>query len=145
MRSATLSPGGEREESTRARVRRMLALRIIRVILIVAGIGVATLGLVMMAAEAKVIGGTVGAQWTCEADSAAGGMRCQTNGGSYSGPGGLVDTLGWLGLSIGGITLIGAAIAIGQFDRPRVAAAPGQMQSGHAPPQMQGGAPPGRW
>jgi hypothetical protein len=123
----------------------MLALRILRVIFIVAGLGVAILGLVMIAAEAKVSGGTVGAQWTCEADSAVGGMRCQTNGGSYSGPGGLVDVLGWLGLSVGGLTLIGAAIALGQFDRPRVAAAPGPMQSGHAPQPMQGGPSPGRW
>jgi hypothetical protein len=123
----------------------MLALRIIRVILIVAGIGVATLGLVMMATEARVTGGPISATWTCEADGGSGGMRCTTGPATYAGPGGLVDTLGWLGLSIGGLTLIGAAIALGQFDRPRVAATPGPMQSGHAPPQMQGGAPPGRW
>jgi hypothetical protein len=123
----------------------MVALRIIRVIFIVAGLAVATLGLVMIAVEAKVSGGNVFAAWTCEANTGSANMECSLHQGSYSGPGGLVDVIGWLGLSIGGLTLIGAAIALGQFDRPRVAATPGPPPSGHAPQQMQGGGPPGRW
>jgi hypothetical protein len=131
----------------------MIALRIIRVILVVAGLAAATLGLVMIATDARVSGGTLGASWTCEADSGAADMRCTTNGASYSGPGGLVNTIGWLGLPIGGVALIGAAIALGQFDRPRTVAVPVEnlaAASGPVPPgrghqPMQGGASPGRW
>ncbi|QFU92273.1 hypothetical protein [Amycolatopsis sp. YIM 10] len=127
----------------------MIALRVVRVFLIVAGLALAALGLIMIATEAKVSGGTVGVSWTCDpVRNANSGLRCNTDSGSYSGPGGLVNTLGWLGLPIGGVALIGAAIALGQFERPRGATVNPAMMPGRAPAQpgrAQGGVPPATW
>ncbi|TQM80873.1 hypothetical protein FHX81_3222 [Saccharothrix saharensis] len=115
-------------------------LRIVRVILIVLGIGTAALGIVLIAVDARMTGGPITASWSCkpEGSGTSGRVTCRTDSATYAGPGGLVDTLSYLGLTIGGVALIGSAVAIGQFDRTRIAAAPAQGPVG--PPA---GAPPG--
>lgn len=124
-------------------------LRVLRVIFVVSGIGLAALGLIMIAADARTSGGGLSASWRCEQRSER--LECYTTGGHYGGPGGVVNLVGWLGLPIGGVVLVGAAIALGQFDRPRQPSAPGPQYSGAPGPGQQppqptpGGRPPGSW
>lgn len=124
-------------------MRRVIFLRIVRVALIVLGIGAAAFGIIMIAVDARMSGGPITASWSCSAPGTGAGARmtCKTDTATYAGPGGLVDTLSYLGLTIGGVALIGAAVAIGQFDRTRIAAAPAPNQRvTHAGPPMP---PPG--
>lgn len=116
----------------------VMFLRIVRVILIVLGIGTAALGIILITVDARMTGGPITASWSCkpEGSGTSGTVTCRTDSATYAGPGGLVDTLSYLGLTIGGVALIGSAVAIGQFDRTRIAA--GQGAAG--PP---GGAPAG--
>lgn len=124
---------------------RVIFLRIVRVILIVLGIGAAALGIIMITVDARVSGGPLTASWSCrpEGSGTSAGMTCRTNSATYAGPGGLVDTLSYLSLTIGGVALIGAAVAIGQFDRTRIAAAPVQRPAGPPMPPPGHQMPPG--
>ncbi|XVV04550.1 hypothetical protein ACQPW3_03795 [Actinosynnema sp. CA-248983] len=114
----------------------MIFLRIVRVALIVLGIGVAALGIILITVEARVSGGPITATWTCkqEGTGTTARMNCKTEGATYAGPGGLVDLVSFLGLTVGGAALIGAAVAIGQFDRVRVAPAPNPVRPPVGPP-----------
>lgn len=105
----------------------MIFLRIVRIALIVLGIGAAAAGVISIAVDARVSGGPITATWTCKSEGtgATAQMNCKTGPATYAGPSGLVDTLAYLSLTIGGVALIGAAVAIGQFDRTRITAAPG--------------------
>ncbi|MFD0202461.1 MULTISPECIES: hypothetical protein [Saccharothrix] len=136
----------------------MIFLRIVRVILIVLGIGTAALGIILIGFDARMTGGPISATWSCksEGSGASARMTCQTGSATYAGPGGLVDTLGSLSLTVGGVVLIGAAVAIGQFDRTRISAAPAQgpagppagpplPPSGYGPQAAQGRGPAGTW
>ena len=117
----------------------MIFLRIVRAALIFLGVGTAALGILLIAFDARVTGGPINASWSCkpEGSGTSGRMTCRTDSATYAGPGGLVDTLSYLGLTIGGVALIGAAVAIGQFDRTRITAAPASR------PAMPMGPPPG--
>lgn len=112
----------------------VIFLRIVRVALIVLGIGAAGVGIIMIAVDARMSGGPLTASWSCrsEGGGTSARMTCKTDTATYGGPGGLVDTISYLSLTIGGVALIGAAVAIGQFDRTRIAAAPAQ-RPGPAP------------
>lgn len=127
----------------RANVLAVIFLRIVRVVLIVLGIGAAALGIILIAVEAKLTGGPITASWSCtnSGSGTSARMTCKTDSATYYGPGGMVDTISFLGLTIGGVALIGAAAAIGQFDRTRITAPPAQ-RLGMVPagPQMP---PPG--
>lgn len=70
-------------------------------------------------------------------------MECLVVNAGYAGPGDLGDVLDFSMMPLIGIGLIGAAIAIGQFERPRVviAAPPGQQTGPAGPPPMQPGQP----
>lgn len=121
---------------------RVIFLRIVRVILIVLGIGAAAVGIIMIAVDARMTGGPISASWSCSTGGtgASARMTCKTDSATYSGPGGLVDTISYLSLTIGGLVLIGAALAIGQFDRTRIAAvqAPNRMGPPLPPPPGHG-------
>ncbi|MBB4905405.1 hypothetical protein [Actinophytocola algeriensis] len=128
----------------------MAFLRVLRVFFVVAGLGLAALGLIMGAVfgGTGTTGGHVVARWWCEPEGDR--VECQTNDANYAGPRGVIDGLTWLGYSIGGVALIGAAVALGQFDRPRQATGPGPQQqyaaaSSGPGQQPQGGRPPGNW
>lgn len=110
----------------RANVLAVIFLRIVRVVLIVLGIGAAALGIILIAVDARLTGGPITASWSCTSGGSGANARmtCKTDSAIYSGPGGLTDTISFLGLTIGGVALIGAAVAIGQFDRTRIAAPP---------------------
>ncbi|MFJ6675945.1 hypothetical protein ACIQMJ_33010 [Actinosynnema sp. NPDC091369] len=135
----------------------MTFLRIVRVVLIVLGIGTAALGIVLIAVDARMTGGPITASWSCkpEGSGTSGKVTCRTDSATYAGPGGLVDTLSFLGLTIGGVALIGAAVAIGQFDRTRIAAVQGTVgppagapplpPPGHGPQTAQVRGPGGTW
>lgn len=122
----------------------MAFLRFLRVFFIVAGLALSTLGMVMLAVYGGTgnSGGNVVASWYCDPEGDR--VRCDTNGASYGGPHGVIDGLTWLGYSIGGVALIGAAVALGQFDRPRQPSAPGQQYQA-APGQPPAGRQPGTW
>lgn len=128
----------------------MAFLRVLRVFFVVAGLGLSALGLIMMAVYGGTgtTGGHVVARWSCEPDGDR--VECRTADVDYAGPRGVIDGLTWLGYSIGGVALIGAAVALGQFDRPRQPSAPGpqyQASPGAGPGQQptQAGRPPGSW
>ncbi|MEJ2856006.1 MULTISPECIES: hypothetical protein [unclassified Saccharothrix] len=114
----------------------MIFLRVVRVILIVLGIGTAALGIILITVDARMSGGPIAASWSCKSEGTgtAARMNCKTESATYAGPGGLVDTLSFLSLTIGGVALIGAAVAIGQFDRPRTPTAPKPTPMGPPPP-----------
>jgi hypothetical protein len=118
-------------------------LRFLRVFFVVAGLGLSALGLIMMAVfgGTGTTGGHVVARWSCEPDGER--VECQTADVNYAGPRGVIDGLTWLGYSIGGVALIGAAVALGQFDRPRQPSAPGPQYQAQQP--TQAGRPPGSW
>ncbi|WP_434452383.1 hypothetical protein [Lentzea sp. E54] len=128
----------------------MVFLRIVRIALIVLGIIAAALGIILIAVDAKVSGGPLEASWSCtnSGSGTTARMTCKTQSARYSGPSGLTDTISYLGLTIGGVALIGAAVAIGQFDRTRIAAAPAQrpgpMHSGPPFPGPGPQVPPGQ-
>ena len=117
----------------------MAFLRFLRVFFVVAGLALSALGLIMMAVfgGTGTTGGHVVARWSCEPDGDR--MACQTEDVNYAGPRGVIDGLGWLGYSIGGVALIGAAVALGQFDRPRQQAVPGHQYP------VAAGRQPGTW
>ncbi|NUT99311.1 MAG: hypothetical protein HOY78_45630 [Saccharothrix sp.] len=123
----------------------MIFLRIVRIALIVLGIGAAAAGVVSIAVDAKVSGGPIAATWTCKSEGtgATAQVNCTTGSATYAGPAGLVDTLSYLGLTIGGVALIGAAVAIGQFDRTRITTAPSPTGPVPAGPGPQGPNPMG--
>jgi hypothetical protein len=137
----------------------VIFLRVVRALLVFLGIGTAALGIILIAVDARVTGGPITASWSCkpEGSGTSGRMTCRTDSATYSGPGGLVDTLSYLGLTIGGVALIGAAVAIGQFDRTRITAAPasGPMgppsgpplppPPGHGPQAVPGRGQTGAW
>jgi hypothetical protein len=110
----------------------VIFLRIVRVVLIVLGIGAAALGIILIAVDGKLTGGSLNASWSCtnSGSGASARMSCKTEGAAYYGPGGLADTISFLGLTIGGVALIGAAAAIGQFDRTRITAPPAARPMG---------------
>lgn len=122
----------------------MAFLRVLRVFFVVAGLALSALGMIMLAVYGGTgtTGGNVTASWYCDPEGDR--VRCDTNGAGFSGPSGVIDGLTWLGYSIGGVALIGAAVALGQFDRPRQQAAPGQQYQA-APGQQPGGRQPGTW
>lgn len=119
-------------------------LRVIRVVLIVAGLALLGFGTYLVADSEKT-GGHIHASWTCDPDqSATGGMECRTVNGGYGGPGDLGDVVDFLMMPLIGIGLIGASIAIGQFERrPLVAtAAPPMQPAATGAPSMQPGQQP---
>ncbi len=122
----------------------MAFLRFLRVFFVVAGLSLSALGLIMMAVfgGTGTTGGHVVARWTCEPDGER--VECQTADVNYAGPRGVIDGLSWLGYSIGGVALIGAAVALGQFDRPRQATGAGAQQQ-YAAASGPGQRPPGSW
>ena len=124
----------------------MAFLRFLRAFFVVAGLGLSAFGMIMQAVfgGTGTTGGHVVARWSCEPDGDR--VECQSHDVNYAGPGGVIDGLTWLGYSIGGVALIGAAVALGQFDRPRQATGPGprnQAAPGRQPTQT--GHPPGSW
>jgi hypothetical protein len=121
-------------------------LRFLRAFFVVAGLCLSALGMIMLAVfgGTGTTGGHVVAQWWCEPDGDL--VKCQSSDVGYVGPLGVIDGLTWLGYSIGGVALIGAAVALGQFDRPRQATAPGpQYQAAPGQPPAQAGRAPGSW
>ena len=106
------------------------------------GLGLAALGLIMSAVfgGTGTTGGHVVARWSCAPDGER--VECQVDDADYAGPRGVIDGLTWLGYSIGGLALIGAAVALGQFDRPRQTPGP---QYPAAPAQQVQGRQPGSW
>ncbi len=118
----------------------MAFLRFLRAFFVVAGLCLSALGMIMLAVfgGTGTTGGHVVAKWWCEPDGDL--VKCQSSDVGYAGPLGVIDGLTWLGYSIGGVALIGAAVALGQFDRPRQATAPGPQY--HA---AQAGRAPGSW
>ncbi len=131
----------------------MAFLRFLRVLFVVAGLGLSALGMIMLAVYGGTgtTGGHVVARWSCEPEPSGDRVECQSQDVNYAGPSGVIDGLTWLGYSIGGVAMIGAAVALGQFDRPRQATGPGPQQqyaaAGTGPGQQQapGGRPPGSW
>lgn len=115
----------------------MAFLRFLRVFFVVAGLALSALGMIMLAVfgGTGTTGGHVVARWSCEPDGER--VACQSEDVDYAGPRGVIDGLTWLGYSIGGVALIGAAVALGQFDRPRQQAAPAQQYQ--AAPGRQAG------
>lgn len=123
-----------------------MILRIIRVVFVVAGLALLGLGTFLVSGSAKT-GGQIHAQWTCEPDPPnSATVECLVVNAGYAGPGDLGDVIDFSMMPLIGIGLIGAAIAIGQFERPRVAIAapPGQPAVPTGPPPMQPGQQP-RW
>jgi hypothetical protein len=112
-------------------------LRVLRIVFIVVGLALLGVG-ASLVADTKATGGQVVAQWSCEPDgSSKTRVLCTTRQGSYTGPGSLGDVLSWFTVCLSGIGLILAAIALGQFERPRDFAAaqqPGRPPGPSGPP-----------
>lgn len=109
--------------------------------LIVAGLALMGIGTSMIA-ETKATGGQVVATWTCEPvePKTSGRSTCTVTQAGYTGPGSIGDVLTWAMLPLMGLGLIGTAVALGQFERPRpVQQWPPQPPAMPGPPLAQSG------
>lgn len=116
-------------------------LRVLRVVFIVAGLALMGVGTFMIA-ETKATGGQAVATWTCEPDEpkTSGRSTCTVTQMSYTGPGSLGDVVMFAMLPLMGVGLIGAAVALGQFERPRTGRPwPAQPPAMAGPPLAQSG------
>ncbi len=114
-------------------------LRVVRIVLIVAGLALLGIGASVLS-DTSSTNGSINAVWVCEPERPSStSVKCQIRQGSFTGPGSS-EVLDYQVLLPVGLGLILAAIALGQFERPKEAAAQGRppVPSGpphHGPPQ----------
>jgi hypothetical protein len=111
-------------------------LRVVRIVLIVAGLALLGIGASVLS-DTSSTSGSINALWVCEPERPSStSVKCQIRQGSFTGPGSS-EVLDYQVLLPVGLGLILAAIALGQFERPRDFAAaqqPGRPPGPSGPP-----------